>query len=169
MFHPNSWWWDWNWPRFLRVIVTPFGTQVVSIWNKRGVLLSDILNICRIYRASVWMLHRESFFFFSFSFLIWTAFIFTESHSSQLKGRKKAHTQHSWSWGTRSARLELGRLHLLSAWPAPSRRGLSTPVRPLLLASHCTSGDVPFREPLSGSDSSSLSTSGPGAGGRWSL
>ena len=98
MFHPNSWWWDWNWPRFLRVIVTPFGTQVVSIWNKRGVLLSDILNICRIYRASVWMLHRESFFFFSFSFLIWPAFIFTESHSSQLKGRKKAHTQHSWSW-----------------------------------------------------------------------
>lgn len=108
-------------------------------------------------------------FFFSFSFLIWPAFIFTESHSSQLKGRKKARARHSWSWGTRSARLELGRPHLLSARPAPSRRGLSMPIRALLLASHCSSGDVPFREPLSGSDSSSLSTSGPGAGGRWSL
>lgn len=126
MFHPNSWWWDWNWPRFLRVIVTPFGTQVVSIWNKRGVLLSDILNICRglLFGCCT----GKAFFFFSFSFLIWPAFIFTESHRSQLKGRKKptlstagagAHALWGWSPGGCTRSLH-GRRPADMAWARPS-------------------------------------------------
>lgn len=47
-------------------------------------------------------------------------------------------------------------------WPEHSHPGSAAGLTVLLRR-------CPFREPLSGSESSSLSTSGPGAGGRWSL